>query len=69
MSKKSFKDYFNVAQLGNHGPDYADDNPGKLNARVARYRKQEFYRKFPPIYLGKRCGIVFNDKDLEQHHI
>ena len=47
MLKKSFKDYFNVRQLGNHGPTNADDNPGKLNARVARYQ-QEFYRKFTP---------------------
>ena len=39
MSKKSFRDYFNVAQLG---PDHVDDNPGKLNARVGRYQ-QELY--------------------------
>ena len=26
MSRKSIKDYFNVAQLENHEPDHADDN-------------------------------------------
>ena len=51
MSKKSFKDYFNVAQLGNHGPNHADDNPRKLKQTIrervamARYQ-QEFWRKF-----------------------
>ena len=30
MSTKSVKDYLNVAQLGNHGPNHADDNPRKL---------------------------------------
>ena len=28
-------------------PTNADDNPAKLNARVARYQ-QEFYRKLTP---------------------
>ena len=38
---ESSDDRFNVAQLGNHGPDHADDNPGVklmsklLGARVA----------------------------------
>ena len=36
MSKKSFKDYFNVAQLGNHGPNHADDNPRKLKQTIRR---------------------------------
>ena len=34
MSKKSFKDYFNVAQLGNHGPNHAEDNPRKLKQTI-----------------------------------
>ena len=54
MSKKTFKDHFNVAQLGNHGPSHADDNARKLKqtvlgarAAMARYQ-QEFCRKFTP---------------------
>ena len=27
MSNKSIKDYFNVAELENHGPNHPDDNP------------------------------------------
>ena len=46
-------------------PTNGDDNPGKLNTRVARYQ-QEFTGNLP---LGKRCSIVFNDKHLEQQHI
>ena len=53
MSTKSVKDYLNVAQLGNHGPNHADDNPRKLkqttgaHVAMARYQ-QEFWRKFTP---------------------
>ena len=34
MSKTFINDYFNVAQLGNHGPNYADDNPRKLKETI-----------------------------------
>ena len=34
MSKKCNKDYFNFPQLGNHGPDHADDNPRKLEQTI-----------------------------------
>ena len=30
MSKKSIKDYLNVAQLEKHEPKHAEDNPRKL---------------------------------------
>ena len=36
MSKKSFKDYFNVAHLGNHGPNHAHDNARKLKQTIRR---------------------------------
>ena len=33
-SKKSIKDYFDVARLEIHGPNYADDNPRQLKKTI-----------------------------------
>ena len=34
MSKKSIKDYLNVAQLEKHEPKHAEDNPRKLKQTI-----------------------------------
>ena len=55
MSKKSTKDYFDVAQLESHGPNHADDNPRK-QVHVWRCINKNFARN---LLLANRCSIFF----------
>ena len=66
ISRKSIKDYFNVAQLENHGPNHADHNSRK-RVHVWRRINKNFTRN---LLLAKRCSIFFlNDKLLQERRL
>ena len=56
MSKKSIKDYFDVAQVESHGPNHADDNPPK-QVHVWRCINKNFARN---LLLANGCSIFFS---------
>ena len=62
MSKKSIKDYFDVALLESHGPNHADDNPRK-QVYVWRGINKNFARN---LLLANRCSFFFSDKFLQK---
>ena len=62
MSKKSIKDYFNVAKLERHGPNQADDNP-----RKQLHIWRGIIKNFANLLLANRCSIFFfRDKFLQK---
>ena len=65
MSKKSINDYFNVAQLGNHGRNHADDNPRKLKKTIACTCRPVWTRILREIY-SYRTDVVFFFKHAKQ---
>ena len=60
MSKKSIKDYFDVARLENHGPNYADDNPLQLK-KLYLLKEERFKSFFDMIFYCKQaCKLPLN---------
>jgi len=56
MFKKSIKDYFNVVQLENHGPNHADDNPRKLKQTIKYTFLRDINKNFAGnLLLANRC--------------
>ena len=66
MSKKSIKDYFDVAQVESHGPNHADDNPPK-QVHVWRCINKNFARN---LLLANGCSIFFfSNKFLQKRRL
>ena len=59
MSKKSIKDYLNVAQLEKHEPKHAEDNPRKLKQTMVHVCG--IHKKFAGnLLLQNRSSIFFS---------
>ena len=62
----SRKDYFNVNQLENHGPNYAEDNPRKLKQTTRCTSGAVSTRILQEIYSLRTYGIFFSITNIRE---